>query len=373
MIKTDCKFYEGSKPCSFHKQDGRLCDSCPDYSPVKLRILIVKLDALGDVLRTTSILPNLHEKYPGASITWITKRNALSILKSNPYVDRVFSIDSNYLEFILNEEFDVGICLDSDSLSSSILSLAKCKSRFGFTANKAGKPIPVNKEAEEWWLMGVNDKLKTGNRKTYQEIIHNICSLDYKKFPPVINRSVIKEDLLKRFLRDNKIDTAHKIIGINTGGGNRWEWKKWILQYYIELIKKINSDLPESHIILYGGPEEMEFNQKIMSATGNLVIDAGCGNSLEEFITLVSLCNLFITPDSLGFHIATGLEKNVLVLVGPTSPWELEVYGKGEIIYPDMDCIACYLNKCDKNPNCMMNIPPDLIMQKIHLYLQLPS
>jgi len=369
MIKTDCKLYEGSKPCAFHKKDGRPCENCADYSSVKTRILLVKLDALGDVLRTTSVLPNLHAKYPGASVTWITKRNALSVLKSNPYVDRVFTIDSNYLEFILNEEFDIGICLDSDSLSSSILSLAKCKNKFGFSANSSGKPIPVNKEAEYWWLMGVNDTLKTENRKTYQEIIHNICSLDYKKFPPVINRTIIKEDFLKEFISVNKIDTSLNIIGINTGGGNRWEWKKWILESYIDLIRKIKSELPESQIILYGGPEEIDFNRRILSEIGSLVVDAGCQNSLEDFITLVSICNLFITPDSLGFHIATALEKNVLVLVGPTSPWELETYGKGEIIFPDMDCIACYLNKCNKNPNCMMNIQPNLVMEKIRHYL----
>ncbi len=369
MIKTDCKFYEGSKPCKPHKLDGRECENCEDYSRAAFRILIVKLDALGDVLRTTSLLPNLHEKYPNASVTWVTRQNAQSVLKSNPYIDRVLTVNGNYLEFILNEEFDAGICLDSDSLSASILTLAKCSEKYGFVSGNNGKPLPVNKEAEYWWLMGVNDKLKRENRKTYQEIIHGICLTPYRKFPPVINKSIVNNDLMRNFRAANKLENSKKIIGINTGGGNRWEWKKWIPEYYIELIKNIKDTLPGTDIILYGGPDEVEFNRIIMAVAGERAADAGCNNSLEDFITLVSICDIFVTPDSLGFHIATGLEKNVIVLVGPTSPWELETYGRGEVICPDMDCIACYLNKCDKKPNCMMNIRPDAVMGAIKKYL----
>src|SRR6266850_1284015 len=55
LIHTDCRHYKGSMPCIFHKKDGRLCEGCVEYSPTKARVLIVKLAAVGDVLRTTSI------------------------------------------------------------------------------------------------------------------------------------------------------------------------------------------------------------------------------------------------------------------------------------------------------------------------------
>ena len=44
------------RPCDPHKKDGVKCDSCPYYKPINFKILIIKLDAVGDVLRTTSIL-----------------------------------------------------------------------------------------------------------------------------------------------------------------------------------------------------------------------------------------------------------------------------------------------------------------------------
>ena len=61
-LKSDCIFFPGNKPCKPHKETGVTCENCNLYKPVGQKILIIKLDALGDVLRTTSILHALKEK-----------------------------------------------------------------------------------------------------------------------------------------------------------------------------------------------------------------------------------------------------------------------------------------------------------------------
>ena len=45
------------------------------------RILIIKLEAVGDVLRTTCILHGLKEKYPKSEITWITCKSAVPLFR----------------------------------------------------------------------------------------------------------------------------------------------------------------------------------------------------------------------------------------------------------------------------------------------------
>ena len=151
-IYIDCKHYLGYKPCKFHKHDGRICENCTKYKKIKKKILIIKLDALGDVLRTTSILPALHDKHDNLSVIWITRKNALEILVNNAYIQRVCAVEHNYLEYILNETFDEGICLDADPLSVSILALAKCKVKRGFVTNKEGRVIPCNEDSQQWFL-----------------------------------------------------------------------------------------------------------------------------------------------------------------------------------------------------------------------------
>ncbi len=369
-INIDCIYYSGNKPCRFHKQDGRLCKNCPDYQKIVKRILIVKLDALGDVLRTTSILTPLAEKFPNAEIVWLTRENALELIDNNPYIRRKFAVEENYLEAVLNEHFDIGINLDPDFLSSTILSIADCSEKLGFLANKSGRVIPANPEAEHWYLMGLNDPLKKENRKTYQEIIYEICKITSPVRKPRIFLDEAHEIFARKFHTKNKLTYFKKIIGINTGGGKRWALKKWTLEGYIELVKLLKKADQKIGIILFGGPEEEKFNREIKKEVGGLIIDAGCSNSLLRFSALIDLVDVFCTPDSLGMHIAVALKKTTVVLVGPTSPWELDVFGNGEIVYSDKcDCIACYRPTCKKEINCMNTIEPGRVSEAIIKYL----
>ena len=56
--------------------------------PVKT-ILIIKLRAIGDVVLSTSILPDLRKMYPDAQIHFLVEPPADEVLEDNPYVDKV--------------------------------------------------------------------------------------------------------------------------------------------------------------------------------------------------------------------------------------------------------------------------------------------
>jgi heptosyltransferase-2 len=79
--------------------------------------------------------------------------------------------------------------------------------------------------------------------------------------------------------------------------------------------------------------------------------------------------DLLLTSDSLGMHIGVALEKPTIVLVGPTSPWELDVFGKGEILYSDIDCLVCYLARCDKTVTCMNTLSPEFVLSNVEKHL----
>jgi len=370
-VKTDCKYYRGNKPCDFHKTDGRICENCNDYKQIKKRILVIKLDALGDVLRTTCILPALKEEYPDSQIYWVTKKEAALLLKNNKEIDRVLIYEENYLNIILNEQFDLGICLDAEVSSASILSLSNCSRKLGFITDKSGRLQPANDEAKDWYYMGLNDELKKKNKSTYREIIYKICGLKSSAYRPQITLDGTAVKYAEEFVTKNKLADFKYIIGINTGGGSRWECKKWIKEYYDELIKMIQSEYKDAVIILFGGDEERRLLSDITLNTNESVLNAECYDSVSKFAGIINLADIFITPDSLGFHISVALGKYTMVMVGPTSPQELEVYGKGEIIYNDsLDCIACYDSICKRNKECMKTITPGLIFGKIKNYFE---
>ena len=78
-LKTDCRHFRWDRPCAPHKATGVICPGCPEYDRVESRVAIVKLAAVGDVLRTTSLLPAVKARYRGAWITWVTSPAAIDL------------------------------------------------------------------------------------------------------------------------------------------------------------------------------------------------------------------------------------------------------------------------------------------------------
>src|SRR4030065_1000671 len=109
ILKTDCRFFKGDKPCDPHKENGVKCDDCNYYKPIQFKILIIKLDAVGDVLRTTSILKPLKNKYTDSYIIWCTRQNSRELFKDNPLVDEVMTVEEDALFRINAEEYDIVI------------------------------------------------------------------------------------------------------------------------------------------------------------------------------------------------------------------------------------------------------------------------
>jgi ADP-heptose:LPS heptosyltransferase len=87
--------------------------------------------------------------------------------------------------------------------------------------------------------------------------------------------------------------------------------------------------------------------------SGVPLVDGGCANPVRHFAALVAACTLVITGDTLAMHLALALGRRTVVLFGPTSAAEIELYGLGEKVLPPMDCLSCYKQTCNFVPNCM--------------------
>lgn len=368
-VLYDCRYFRGDVPCKPHKNEGVHCEGCPRYEPIQQRILIIKLDAAGDVLRTTCILPGLKEKYPYSQITWITQSASVPLLAANPSIDRIYEV-SLAVEVLMTEDFDIAINLDAAPLSSRLAELARAKEKRGFGYHPSGYVYPINPEAEPWFLMGLFDDVKKENKRTYQSLMLDICKLnpadDYS-----IQYSITPEEkkIAEHFGAEHGIKNNDIIIGLNTGAGSRWEKKKWTEQGYLELIRLIESKYPGIKILLYGGPGEIERNTRLITKSGPRVINTGCSNSIREFAALLDLSTIVVTGDTLALHIAIALQKETVVIVGPTSANELDLYGKGIKMSASMPCLCCYKVSCDNKPDCMMNLSPERVFSAIESML----
>lgn len=363
MIRTDCRHFPGDRPCQYHKANMVTCRSCDRYASRGTSILVIKFDALGDVLRTTAILPALKGAYDCCNVTWITSPQAVDLFTGNDMVDDVLTSPADYLPVLLNREFDVVINPDASRRPCELAAIAHSGNKLGYAADHRGGVMPLNRAAERWLEMGGNDLKKKANRKTYQEILHEICEVDSDGQHIVLGLTDAEKAGRYDLAAEVGIDPDRPVIGMNTGAGPRWDLKKWKLERFIDLTRLV-LDTTDAEVLLLGGEGERERNARIRANFGTRVHNP-CPSGLREFIRRIDLCNVVVTGDTLALHAALGLEKRVVALFGPTSAAEIDTYGLGAKIVPELECICCYRVDCGRRPSCMDSISVERVAEAL--------
>jgi heptosyltransferase-2 len=367
-IALDCRYFAGDRPCYWHKREGAVC-TCDYYAPIRQRILIVKLDAMGDVLRTTCLLPALADVHPEGAFTWITRPEALPLLTHNPYLAEAVPLGPETVVMLLTRSFDRVINLDASKVSAGLAAVATSPRKDGFILDPAGNVTPTNESARAWLEMGLFDDLKKKNTRTYQSIMAEILGLNAARSRYVLELTDIEWEQAKAQVDDLGVDRGMPIVGLNTGAGERWPLKQWRLDGYCDLIRRLYEELGVQ-VLLLGGPAERYRHEFLLRNALVPVFDCGNENSLRRFAALVGQCHVLVSGDTLAMHLALALNRRVVVLFGPTSAAEIELYGLGEKIVPDMECLVCYKGKCDLVPNCMDVISVEAVAHAVNCQLR---
>lgn len=369
-LKTDCRHVRWDRPCSPHKRRGKLCDTCDEYDPVRTRILMVKLAATGDVLRTTAFLPAIHATWPGARVTWLTRKNASALFDGNPLVDEVLTTDDAVTAARLaTETFDVVLCPDADPDAAVLAALAKGRERRGYVRDGAGRVVALGPGAARWLEMGVRDDLKRQNRRTYQALVAEVLGFDPSAVrEPILVPSPDEQKAAAAFAA--ALPGAGPLIGLNTGAGGRWAYKQWTRAHQ-ETFLRLCTDAG-LRVLLLGGPEEVQRHRDLLAAAaGRRVFDGGNDNSYGRFAARLEQCRVVVTSDSLAVHVAAARKVPAVVLFGPTSAPEIELYGRGEKLVPEgLECLCCYLPRCDRVPHCQALIQPATVLAAVQKWLQ---
>jgi ADP-heptose:LPS heptosyltransferase len=359
--RLDCRYFLGDRPCKFK----RTCEGCDRYEPMGKRVLVVKLAAIGDVLRTTPLLTGLKRAYPQSHITWVVDKEAHPLLKNNPLIDRLLTFDFASTLPLEVECFDLVIGLEKEPRGAALVSRVQAAEKKGFGLGPEGSLYPLNRASEYAFFLGLSDELKFyQNRKTYPELIYEVAELDYRKDEYLLFLSPEDTAFAAGFAERAGLRKGEVVVGLNTGAGGVFANKAWTMEGYGKLIQELRRE-PKTRLLLLGGPGERERNRDILERAKGAVIDTGCENTLGQFAALIQLCDLVVTGDTTALHLAVGLKKRVVALFGPTCAQEIEFYGRGAKILSSASCAPCYRRSCEVSPNCMEAISVAEVMKEI--------
>jgi heptosyltransferase II len=256
-----------------------------------MSVLIIKLGAAGDVVRTTPLLRRLD-----GPISWITAKSNLPLLEG---IDReVRCVTWENRERIADTVYDLVINLEDDRKTSAFLKELKFKQLFGAHLN-GDHHLTYTSDSRGWFDLSListygreeADRLKLLNRCTYQELIFKGLGLGFQS---------------ERYYLPPPCPTGLRgDVAISCTAGPIWPMKKWA--YYDELKKRLE-------------------------AQGLKVNTLESRPTLLEHLADVQSHRCLISGDSLPMHLALGSGVQCVSIFTCTSPWEIYGYGLQEKI-----------------------------------------
>ena len=352
-IKFDCLHFKGLIPCTPNKLRNKVCAACNEYRPVSKRILIIKLGAIGDVIRTSPLVVRYRQMYPDCHITWLT--HSPDVVPADQ-VNTIYRFDFASVYAIQNMEFDIAINLDKEPEACSLLKDVKSKEKFGFIWNNHHLDI-ATPNAEHKLITGLFDNISKENTKNYLEEIFEICHLDFKDEPYLLN---IDPFLKEKWGVLKKMAAGKKVVGLNTGCGKRWTTRLWPNEYWLKLIEELIT--LEMFPVLLGGEAEDENNLTLAKASGAYYPGHF---SLKEFMALTANCDIVVTQVSMMMHIVTALKIPLVLLNNIFNRQEFYLYHNGVIVEPSSGCDCYYGNTCKRERSCMHDISAEMVKSAI--------
>lgn len=344
-------------------------------------ILCQKYFGMGSILNALPLIKSLRCNFPNAKIIFLTLKQHREIVDACQIADEVVTIsfdsiagfikDVSYLVFHLSRKnIDISIDLEFFSKFTMIISFFTfSRIRIGLYQKRI-RPDGV-----------LTHEVYYNSYKHISEIYFAYAeALGIKRKPEYFNdllphfKLSLRDDMRKKY----SLDRDKRIIIINPNSSDLYKNRCWPADSFIELIKMLLRDHPDSYYLLIGGKADYNNTSYIYKMSGNNSnLKNVCGQTtIKELFALIEMCDLFITNDSGPLHVASLYGNNIVAFFGPETPVVYGPLNKNALIFyaESLYCSPClsvydgkkslYSEEC-RNNKCLGQFTPEVVYESI--------
>ncbi len=330
--------------------------SAPDpylYPALRVRpirsILVIKPRAIGDVLLSTVVLPNLRTAFPDAAISFLTEKAAADIIRDNPFVDEPIVFDASndsFLKLLLRlrrARYDLVFDLFCNPRSAQMTWATGAAIRVGY---------PFRGRA---WAYNVHVQTRADRIHNTEFNLDALARLEI----PITERRLcfpLPAERVKQFKSVTAPFRTRKgpLIALNSSG--TWESKRWGLEHFAQLGDLLIERLDANVLLLWGPGEEADVARIEKAMTHRPV--AAPRTRIGELGALLACCDFTISNDSGPMHISAAVGTPTLGIFGPTNPYLQGPFHPSSawVRLEGLDCLGCNLTACEIGNICMRDL-----------------
>ncbi|MCF8054364.1 MAG: glycosyltransferase family 9 protein [Deltaproteobacteria bacterium] len=325
-----------------------------------MRILLVKLSALGDVIHTMPLAASLRRKFPQAEISWLIEEDAQEVLVGYDKIDRVIVSPrksalreiragkiltgikrlANFIKELRQEnEYDVIIDAHGLFKSAVLVGFLRGKRKIGFASLQEGSGFFYREKIFE-------DMDKHAVDRYLDFAVYLGADTSNPQFD--INADVADAEKL---LSNVGIAREEGFIAISPNA--LWETKLWDDEKFAELADMIFTRLGMK-VVLTG--KTAGETAGVAKFARHHLVDLGGRTKLRSLAGVFMRSRVLVSTDSGPMHLAIAVGCPVVAIFGPTNAIRTGPYGnRGIVVSQDVDCRPCLQKKCS-DIACMRKI-----------------
>jgi heptosyltransferase-2 len=282
------------------------------------RILLIRIDGIGDLAMSSAIFPSLRRQFPNAQIDLLTSENARPIAElfvAEKWLDNIWRMPllgrglTAYWRLgaqFRRQRYDAAIDLRGDLRNVLLMWLARAPIRLGLSGSgltylltQAVDIPPDRHQAEE-----------------SAELIRRLGVENPDPWPrlPLQPQHLAQAD---QWLADNGIVRDRPVCAFHLGAF--YDVKLWPAQRFAAVAKRLQQSVV-AQVVVVGGPPEADLARTFAQAVELPVAIAVGKTSLVLTAAIIARCDAFIGTDSGPAHIAACVGCPVVVLFGPANP-----------------------------------------------------
>jgi ADP-heptose:LPS heptosyltransferase len=300
-----------------------------------MKILVISFAGNGDTLFATPLIHELRANFPDATIDALVRwPGAKDLLEGNPHLNSIhqrnFTLDSpiSSLKFVLK--------LRAQGYDVSINTHPQSKRLYRLMAKFINAPVRLGHKYER---SGALDHWLTNwtipQDYTRHSVENNLSLLSLIKAKPSLSRhsyEVFLTDAEHAWAADfiaGQNFSGRPMLGVHVGSGGtkNLALRRWPLENYLELVRRLRDRHPKLAILFFGGPEEQADHEKISAAAGRENLFFPKTQNLRLAAALLKKCDGFLSVDTVHMHLAAAMNvRSQVVIETPTWNKPIEPY-----------------------------------------------
>ena len=315
-----------------------------DFKPK--RILVVKLDHLGDVVLATPVFSNLRRAYPNAELHALTGTWSRVVLEKHPDVNKVLEYNSptfcrtgqptplketfQLYQQLRHQKYDLLVELRGDWRIVCFALLRITPKRLDRAALQIANKLGFAQFSGTHEATRNLDVLKRAGIPTpTQTTIFSVTAADKK--------------WTSNFLTAHQIDKERPLIAIHPG--SPIPLKRWLPERYAELADWLIAR-KRAQILFVGVEDEIPIITEIQAGMRAQSVNIAGKTTLIQLASILHTCNVFIGNDSGPMHLAAAVGTQTIGLYGPGDPTRFGPAGVQCQTIRRLDCPPCLGTTC---------------------------